>query len=168
LTATSVVAGDDVITGLPNRAKFLEELEVRLETLRRINSPHCIAMVRIDRFGDLRAERGMRASELVLQRTAERLQETMREGDIVARFDRDTFVLSLAELSAEDAPGAVERLRRSACQEIQLEVEGAASIIVTASSSFAAVDPDSEASQLVACCRGALAMARSEESLAVS
>jgi diguanylate cyclase (GGDEF)-like protein len=161
----------DPITGLLNRNAFLEDLKVRLATLRSkpttlrsMPAMTCLAMLRIDRFGDILSERGFRAAETVLLQSAENLKGAMRGGDHAARFDRDTFVLYLADLSPDDAPAAVERLRQSVSQ--QVEIGNAAPIQVTASSSFAPIDSSAEAAQLVASCRGALALATTGEALA--
>lgn len=155
----------DSVTGLPNRNAFLDDLKIRLATLRS-QPASCLAMLRIDRFGDILSDRGFRAAEAVLQSCAEALKAGLRPGDHVARFDRDTFVLYLADLNSGDAPAAVERLRASVSQRV--DVGSSLPIDVTASSSFAAIDGSAEAAQLVARCRGALAMATTGEALAVS
>ncbi|HEV7282158.1 MAG TPA: diguanylate cyclase [Pirellulaceae bacterium] len=156
----------DPITGLPNRAAFLEDLKIRLATLRSKPGTTCLAMLRIDRFGDILSDRGFRAAETVLLRSAESLKAAMRGGDHAARFDRDTFVLFLTELTPEAAPTAVERLRASISQPV--EIGNSRPVEVTASSSFAPIEGASEAAQLVARCRGALAIATTGESLAAS
>lgn len=165
-TEATVVVDDsrDSITGLPNRNAFLEDLRIRLATLRSKPATTCLAMLRIDRFGDILSERGFRAAETVLLRSAESLIEAMRGGDHVARFDRDTFVLYLADLSPDEAPAAVERLRQSVSQ--QVDVGTSLPVRVTVSSSFAPIEGSAEAAQLVASCRGALALATSGEALA--
>ena len=155
----------DSVTGLPNRTSFLEDLKIRLATVRSEPAANCLAMLRIDRFGDILSDRGFRAAETVLQCTAETLMAGLRPGDHVARFDRDTFVLFLADLNSGDAPAAVERLRASVSQ--QVAIGSSLPIDVTASSSFAPIDRSAEAAQLVARCRGALAMATTGEALAV-
>lgn len=156
----------DPITGLPNRAAFLEDLKIRLIKLRSKPGTTCLAMLRIDRFGDILSDRGFRAAETVLLRSAESLKAAMRGGDHAARFDRDTFVLFLTDLAPEDAPAAVERLRSGISQPV--EIANSRPVDVTASSSFAPIDGASEAAQLVARCRGALAIATTGESLAVT
>lgn len=154
----------DSITGLPNRNAFLDDLKIRLATRRSKPGTTCLAMLRIDRFGEILSDRGFRAAETVLMRSAENLASAMREGDRAARFDRDTFVIYLTDLNSEDAPAAVERLRQSVSQEV--EIGSAVPIHVTASSSFAPIEGSAEAAQLVACCRGALALATPGEALA--
>lgn len=156
----------DSVTGLPNRNSFLEDLKTRLATLRSQPTANCVAMLRIDRFGDILSDRGFRAAETVLQCCAETLKSGLRPGDHVARFDRDTFVMFLADLNSEDAPAAVERLRASVSQRV--DIGSSLPIDVTASSSFAPIDGSAEAAQLVARCRGALALATTGEALAVS
>jgi hypothetical protein len=74
-------------------------------------------------------------------------------------------VLFLTDLATDDAPAAVERLRESLSHPV--EIAGSRPVDVTASSSFTPIDGGSEAAQLVACCRGALAIATTGESLAV-
>jgi diguanylate cyclase (GGDEF)-like protein len=153
----------DPMTGLPNRAAFLDDLKLRLATLPSGPVTTCLAMLRIDRFGEILSERGFRAAETVLIRSAESLTAAMRGGDHAARFDRDTFVLYLADLSPDDAPAAVERLRRSVSQPV--EIGSAQAIQVTVSSSFAPIEASAEAAQLVARCRGTLALATTGEAL---
>ena len=156
----------DSVTGLPNRTAFLEDLKIRLATLRSQPGSTGLAMLRIDRFGDILSDRGFRAAETALVRSAESLKAAMRGGDHAARFDRDTFVLFLTNLGPDDAPIAVERLRASISQPV--EIANSRPVEVTASSSFALIDGSSEAAQLVARCRGALAIATTGESVVVS
>ncbi|HSM10946.1 MAG TPA: EAL domain-containing protein [Lysobacter sp.] len=90
----------DPLTGLPNRLYLRDRLERALAGLRR-NPERRFALLYldVDRFKLFNDSLGHLAGDAVLREVGRRLQECIREPDVVARLSGDEFALLL-----EDAP----------------------------------------------------------------
>lgn len=95
-------ATHDVLTGLPNRALFLERVAAAVARLRSGGKGFTIALVDVDDFKRVNDEHGHAAGDAVLQAVAQRLQQGVRKADTVARLGGDEFAL-LLEGSCDEA-----------------------------------------------------------------
>jgi diguanylate cyclase (GGDEF)-like protein/PAS domain S-box-containing protein len=103
----------DALTGLPNRALFLDRLEHRLALeKRRHQSSFSVLVLDIDRFKVINDSLGhVRGDELLVE-VARRLQSCLRPADTVARLSGDEFTILLEDVaSAADARNVADRLR---------------------------------------------------------
>ena len=103
----------DVLTGLPNRALFLDRLEHRLALeKRRHQTSFSVLVLDIDRFKVINDSLGhVRGDELLVE-VARRLQSCLRPADTVARLSGDEFTILLEDVaSAADARKVADRLR---------------------------------------------------------
>jgi diguanylate cyclase (GGDEF)-like protein len=94
------LAQTDILTGLPNRAHFLEQLKVnsceRKETF-------SILMLDLDRFKSVNDSLGHAAGDALLRQVAHRLRSTLRGTDVLARFGGDEFAVIQAECDDQRA-----------------------------------------------------------------
>jgi diguanylate cyclase (GGDEF)-like protein len=83
----------DTLTGLPNRAFFLEQLEQadRHERLR--NGAFSILMLDLDRFKNVNDSLGHAAGDALLRQVARRLKSALRGTDVLARLGGDEFAI---------------------------------------------------------------------------
>lgn len=102
------LARNDVLTGLSNRTVFVDELQSAIAVGRRKPAGHfAVYYLDLDHFKDINDTLGHPAGDLLLKGVAERLTNTMRETDIVARFGGDEFAILATELSDPTDAGIV-------------------------------------------------------------
>ncbi len=89
----------DPLTHLPNRRLLLDRLQHALATSARNRQHGAVLFIDLDNFKNLNDTQGHDKGDLLLQKVAERLTNSVREGDTVARFGGDEFVLLLEGLS---------------------------------------------------------------------
>jgi diguanylate cyclase (GGDEF)-like protein/PAS domain S-box-containing protein len=85
----------DALTGLPNRALFVDRLSQALERVRRGGGPFAVFFLDVDRFKVVNDRLGHLAADGVLVALARRLEGCVRAGDSVARLGGDEFALVL-------------------------------------------------------------------------
>ena len=96
----------DSLTGLPNRALFLDRLSQAYDRAQRNrNHRFAVLFVDLDRFKPVNDILGHRFGDQVLVTVAQRLMARMRTGDTVARLGGDEFAVLLEGL--HDAPDAL-------------------------------------------------------------
>ena len=101
----------DSLTGLPNRRLFLDHLDRALRRSERSQDVHAVLFADVDRFKLINDGLGHHAGDHLLMAIAERLQASMRAGDMLARFGGDEFTILLEGISSpEDAETAARRI----------------------------------------------------------
>lgn len=129
-------ATHDALTGLPNRALFVTQLQQMLE-----NPDHSFAVLflDLDRFKVVNDSLGHLAGDSLLQEVAERLKAAIRHNDIVARFGGDEFCVLLDGLEGEQTlHNAATRILKSFRKPIQLSEQP----VVISTSIGATIGPD--------------------------
>lgn len=91
----TLMARFDVVTGLPNRAQFIEVLDRSVARARREDSRFALCFIDLDGFKAINDTHGHAAGDEVLKVTGRRLRELLRDSDFVARLGGDEFVAVL-------------------------------------------------------------------------
>lgn len=109
----------DALTGLANRRLLMDRLnQSRLSSARTHN--HCALMfMDVDKFKQLNDTLGHDVGDQLLQQVSARLLLCVREGDCVARFGGDEFVVLLDALS-QNAAGAAQQAHSVARKILQM------------------------------------------------
>ncbi|HLG99418.1 MAG TPA: EAL domain-containing protein [Bryobacteraceae bacterium] len=101
----------DPLTGLANRAVFVESLDRAIARVRRGAQHFAVLYLDLDHFKDVNDTLGHPIGDLLLQAVAKRLQASVREVDLVARFGGDEFAIILDAISDPvDIAGVVQRI----------------------------------------------------------
>lgn len=87
------LAQTDVLTGLPNRAFFLDRLENVNTREFLYGETFSILMLDLDRFKNVNDSLGHAAGDALLQQVAHRLRSALREADVLARLGGDEFAI---------------------------------------------------------------------------
>jgi diguanylate cyclase (GGDEF)-like protein len=115
------LANHDLLTGLPNRRAFQEELKKRIGYASSSGLTVALLFVDLDRFKDVNDTLGHEAGDNLLQRVACIFGTAMRHDDFVARLGGDEFAVIVEVLPGEArhvTTTLAERLR----QELQISV----------------------------------------------
>ena len=83
----------DALTGLPNRAFFLDSLQQVEAYERQYGGSFSVIMIDLDRFKNVNDSLGHAAGDALLREVANRLGSTIRESDVVARLGGDEFAI---------------------------------------------------------------------------
>lgn len=113
----------DVLTGLPNRALFMDLLGRALGRARRHpESLFAVLFLDLDRFKVINDSLGHMIGDRVLIEVARRLDPCLRSGDVVARLGGDEFTILLEDIrDPSDAVRVAERIQEEVGRPIQLD-----------------------------------------------
>ena len=102
----------DALTGLPNRAQFLEQVARAIQCNRvDKDAQFAILFFDLDGFKPINDRLGHKAGDAVLRHTAKRFQACMRKGDMVGRYGGDEFTLLVHQVTGPgDAIHVAERV----------------------------------------------------------
>ena len=97
----------DSLTGLPNRALFIDRLNHSLRRTAREGTSIAVLFLDLDRFKTINDSLGHDVGDLLLQDVAVRLKSCLRPGDTLSRYGGDEFTILLENLEVTDDGGAI-------------------------------------------------------------
>lgn len=108
-------AKTDLVTGLPNRRRFEEELRKKWEEIERYDRDLrlSIAFADIDNFKAYNTERGQREGDRVLFYVSRAMENVMRKHDLLARYGGEEFVALLFMADKQTGLYIAKRMRRN-------------------------------------------------------
>ena len=112
----------DPLTGLPNRALFLDRLGRSVERVKR-HPGHAFAVlvIDLDRFKLVNEGLGHAVGDLLLQQVGRRIASCLRPEDTAARLGNDEFAVLLEEvLDASDASRVAGRIQQEVRKPLDL------------------------------------------------
>jgi diguanylate cyclase (GGDEF)-like protein len=110
LDAATHQAMHDLLTGLPNRALFLDRLDHALARASRNGSTLAVVFVDVDEFKLVNDNLGHDTGDALLRGVAVRLQSAIRASDTAARLGGDEFALLLEDLEPGGVTACAERV----------------------------------------------------------
>lgn len=119
-----VLAYNDRLTGLPNRASFGERLQEAIVRAGAHREPFTVVVLGLDRFKHINENLGYALGDDVLREVAARLRRhVQREGDVLARLSGDQFALLLQGADQRRATAVVDGISASFVHPIAVRGE---------------------------------------------
>lgn len=111
------LAGEDTLTGLPNRRLFLAQLELGLDRIRREGGRLAVLFLDLDNFKGINDRLGHHAGDRLLNAVADRLRGRLKPDETLARLGGDEFVVLVEGVVgntevAATAQGLIDTLRQ--------------------------------------------------------
>jgi diguanylate cyclase (GGDEF)-like protein len=103
-------ATTDRLTGLANRRRLDDNLSREVARARRSGAPLSVAVLDLDHFKDFNDTRGHLAGDEVLRELSDRWLTELRDGDELARWGGEEFVVLLPDTTVPEAAEVIERL----------------------------------------------------------
>ncbi|MEZ5170852.1 MAG: diguanylate cyclase [Acidimicrobiia bacterium] len=103
-------ATHDPLTGLPNRALFMDRLEVVLARRTRDGATPAVMFVDLDHFKAINDRWGHAAGDNVLAAVAERFRRALRASDTVARYGGDEFTVLCEDVDQDQVLTVAQKL----------------------------------------------------------
>lgn len=137
----------DELTGLANRALFLDRMEHALRIPRPEDDPVVILFVDLDNFKSVNDALGHGVGDQMLRRIADRIRRAVGDGDTAARLGGDEFALLLEERGGVNrAVEVAERLLESLREPVSL---AGYELVVLASVGIAVSSPGMTTAELL-------------------
>jgi diguanylate cyclase (GGDEF)-like protein len=110
-----IEATHDSLTGLLNRAAFLDGFSKEIVRARRYQTPLALIMADIDHFKSINDRHGHPIGDAVLRETARRLRASIRASDVIGRYGGEEFVIAAPDCDMRNAIALAERFRTCIC-----------------------------------------------------
>ncbi len=116
------LARTDSLTGLANRATFIERLRQIHAAAQRGAKPFAVIYLDLDHFKDINDTLGHPVGDTLLRSVAERLRDNVRQTDLAARFGGDEFAVLQTDVMDPAAAGNLaEKIRKALGEPYFLE-----------------------------------------------
>jgi len=110
----------DVLTNLPNRRLFNDRLLLAIQQAERYSSSFAVMFLDLDNFKRINDTLGHHAGDLLLQAVAQRLLDSLRKVDAVARFGGDEFAVMLEDVKD---PADVKRVAQKIIEAVSTPID---------------------------------------------
>ena len=137
----------DPLTELPNRLFFDQRLSAALACAQQEQRMLAVMFLDLDRFKLINDTLGHAIGDRLLRSVVHRLKSVTREGDMIARWGGDEFILLLSEISCrEDTTAIAERILATLKPAFELEDQA---IHVTSSIGIAVYPQDGDQADIL-------------------
>ncbi len=144
----------DSLTGLANRRALEEVLAAEISRAQRFTHQLAIVLLDLDRFKEINDSFGHAAGDVMLRAVSRLLTSLARQGDTVARWGGEEFVVVLPETDLAGAQRFAERLRRT------IEAQSVGDMKTSASCGVATMLPEDNVEELLRAADQALYQAK--------
>ncbi len=112
----------DALTDLPNRMLFLDRLSVAIAHAQRFGGHVAVMFLDLDHFKFVNDTLGHTVGDLLLRAVADRLAESLRGDDTVARIGGDEFTILLSNVASQsDSSTVAQKILESIARPFRIE-----------------------------------------------
>ena len=140
------LATHDALTGLPNRTVLLERLELMISGAKRSKQLCGVLFVDLDNFKPVNDNLGHKVGDLLLKQVTKRLQQCIRDTDLLARIGGDEFVALISASHIDEIDDIAKRIISQVQNEFDVSTH---SISVSASIGIAVYPADGISSEVL-------------------
>ncbi len=133
----------DRVTGLPNRAGFLDWIS-RSAGSARLGENLTVLVIAVDRLEVLRGGAGLRTGDDFMVALARRIRASLGPRDVAARLDGDHFAVGLSGVGVDGARNVADRLGASLARPLSVGGREAACSVTFGIADAAGTAPDIE------------------------
>ncbi len=113
----------DGLTGLYNHQYIIELLEIEIKKVNKTRDDLCLMMLDIDHFKNVNDTYGHQVGDMVLNKVATIITDSIRETDYAGRYGGEEFMVILPSLNLKKAILVAERIRLK-IQKFTYAIEG--------------------------------------------
>jgi diguanylate cyclase (GGDEF)-like protein len=112
----------DELTGMLNRRGFVDRVDQIFQFIRQhhdqerrhgVRIPFSVIFIDLDNFKQINDEYGHGMGDAALKHAAQVFARTVRQGDVIARFGGEEFVVALHAVTIDDAEHVAEKIRHA-------------------------------------------------------
>ena len=133
ITSLEGLSGSDPLTGLPNRRAGEERLAEDFARAKRGGGMLTLALADVNRFKTINDTHGHQAGDACIRHVADVVRGNVREGDWLARWGGDEFVLALWDSSVFASPGAMLGRINNALRDSPARLPGGEELVLSVS-----------------------------------
>lgn len=112
----------DALTGLPNRAEFMQRLQEAAALSERSGHSFFVLLMDLDHFKSINDRLGHAGGDELLKQVASRMESVVRETDVVARLGGDEFAMLVMDGDGQQLGGAIaEKILAAMVAPFQIE-----------------------------------------------
>ncbi len=111
----------DTLTGLPNATLFKEYLYIAISNAKRYQHYAAIALMELDNLSQIMQNLGKDAGEKTLKQISNKIRESLRNGDIVSRWNETQFAILLPQITnTQNLSNIIQRINLAISQPITI------------------------------------------------
>lgn len=115
------LAYQDTLTDLPNRRYFMNRLREEVQQAKKTASQLAVMFLDLDRFKYVNDSWGHETGDFILTEAAQRIRNSLRKTDLVARMGGDEFTVLLPDIvSKKDLENLAQRIQADIQEPIQV------------------------------------------------
>lgn len=148
VTKILTLANRDALTGIWNRHSLDKQLQHIHSSWHTSNIPYCILLIDLDHFKSINDNWGHAMGDIVLEKSANAINNVIRNDDFLCRYGGEEFLILLPNCTLEQAHQMASR-----CQQVLADLiidTGENKLAITASIGCAIVTPDTPIKHILA------------------